>query len=161
MIRPARPDDVPEIAAMIRELAEYEHLSHEVRLNENDLRSDLFGPRKSARVLIAEDQGGVIGFALYFYNYSTFLGRPGIHLEDLFIRPPSRGRGHGKALLAHLAAIAFDENCGRLEWSVLDWNAPSIAFYKKLGAQPMDDWTTFRLTGDTLKDVALMADAAK
>ena len=151
MIRPARPADIPAIAAMIRELAEYEHLSQEVILDEAKLREHLFGDREFASVLIAEESSAVVAFALYFYNYSTFLGRPGIHLEDLFVRPAARGHGHGKALLAKLASIAVAAGCGRLEWSVLDWNAPSIAFYQKLGAQPLDDWTTFRLTGETLK----------
>ena len=159
MIRPALPDDVPKISAMIRELAAYENLSHEVLLQDGDLREHLFGKQIRASVLIAEDAGDVVGFALYFYNYSTFLGRPGIYLEDLFVRPNHRNHGHGKALLTHLASVAVREGCGRLEWSVLDWNEPSIGFYRRLGATAMDDWTTFRLTGDTLRTVAGLADA--
>jgi GNAT superfamily N-acetyltransferase len=158
MIRPATPDDTPTIAALIRALAEYERLSHEFVLDEAELREHLFGDRRYAEVILAEHDGDVVGFALFFHNYSTFLGKPGIYLEDLFVRPEHRGAGHGKALLAHLAKIAVERGCGRLEWSVLDWNEPSIAFYRSLGAAPMDDWTTYRLTGVAL--AALGADAS-
>jgi len=154
MIRDATPDDIPTIAALIRALAEYERLAHEVVLDEGELRAHLFGERPYAEVILAEHEGEVVGFALFFHNFSTFLGKPGIYLEDLFVRPEHRGGGHGKALLAHLAGIAVARGCGRLEWSVLDWNEPSIAFYRYLGATAMDDWTTYRLTGDSLADLA-------
>jgi len=151
MIRPARPEDVPTIAAFIRELAEYERLSQEVTLKETDLKEHLFGKRRYAEVLIAEENGAPVGFALFLHNYSTFLARPGIYLEDLFVRPAHRGKGHGKALLEELARIAVERGCGRFEWAVLDWNAPAIEFYKSLGAVMMHDWTIFRVSGDTLK----------
>jgi GNAT superfamily N-acetyltransferase len=151
MIRHATPGDVSAIAAMIRALAEYERLSDEVSLDEGRLQEHLFGARPYAEVLIAEDGGEAVGFALFFHNYSTFLGKPGIYLEDLFVCPDRRGVGHGKALLAALARISVERDCGRLEWSVLDWNEPSIAFYRSLGAAPMDEWTTYRLTGDALR----------
>jgi GNAT superfamily N-acetyltransferase len=154
VIRPATPADVPVIAELIRALADYERLSHEVVLDETSLREHLFGERPYAEVLLAEQEGAVVGFALFFHNYSTFLARPGIYLEDLFVRPEHRGAGHGKALLAHLASLAVERGCGRLEWSVLDWNEPSIAFYKSLGAAAMDEWTVYRLTGDGLTTLA-------
>ena len=154
MIRAATPADVPVIAELIRALADYEHLSHEVVLDEERLREHLFGARPYAEVVLAEHEGTVVGFALFFHNFSTFLGRPGIYLEDLFVRPEHRGAGHGKALLAHLASLAVERGCGRLEWSVLDWNEPSIAFYRSLGAVAMDEWTVYRLTGDALSTLA-------
>jgi GNAT superfamily N-acetyltransferase len=154
VIRPAAPAEVTVIAELIRALAEYERLSHEVVLDESLLRDHLFGPRPFAEVVLAEHGGEIVGFALFFHNYSTFLGRPGIYLEDLFVRPEHRGAGHGKALLAHLGRLAVERGCGRLEWSVLDWNEPSIAFYKSLGATPMDEWTVYRLTGDALSALA-------
>jgi GNAT superfamily N-acetyltransferase len=154
MIRPATPDDVPVIANLIRALAEYEKLAHAVVLNEADLRAHLFGPRVYAEVLMAEEAGAVVGFALFFHNYSTFGGRPGLYLEDLFVVPEARGKGHGKALLVALAGLAVQRGCGRVEWSVLNWNEPSIAFYKSLGAKPMDEWTVYRLTGDALTKLA-------
>ncbi len=157
MIREATIDDVPAIAALIRALAGYERLSHEVVLDEDDLRTYLFGERHYAEVLIADEGRDVVGFALFFHNFSTFLGKPGVYLEDLFVRPEHRGGGHGKALLARLARIAVERGCGRLEWSVLDWNEPSIAFYRSLGAQAMDDWTAYRLTGDALAALAEQA----
>lgn len=157
MIRPATPTDVPVIAELIRALADYERLSHEVVLDESALAEHLFGSRPYAEVVLAEHEGAVVGFALFFHNYSTFLGRPGIYLEDLFVRPEHRGAGHGKALLAHLARLAVERGCGRLEWSVLDWNEPSIAFYKSLGAVAMDEWTVYRLTGDALSALASSA----
>jgi GNAT superfamily N-acetyltransferase len=150
VIRPATPDDLPTIVALTRALAEYERLAHEVVLDEARLREHLFGPRPFAEVLIAEDAGRAVGFALFFHNYSTFLGRPGIYLEDLFVLPEARGHGHGKALLRALARLAVDRGCGRLEWAVLDWNEPAIGFYKSLGAVPMHEWTVFRVTGDEL-----------
>lgn len=154
MIRDATPNDVHTIAELIRALAEYERLAHEVVLDEAELRAHLFGERRYAEVVLAEEAGEVVGFALFFHNYSTFLGKPGIYLEDLFVRPEHRGGGHGKALLAHLARLAVERGCGRLEWSVLDWNEPSIAFYESLGAVAMDEWTVHRLSGDVLRALA-------
>lgn len=154
MIRAATPDDTHTIVQLIRGLAEYERLTHEVTLDEGELRAHLFGDRPFAEVILVEDAGDVIGFALFFHNFSTFLGKPGIYLEDLFVRPEHRGRGHGKALLAQLARLAVERGCGRLEWSVLDWNEPSIQFYRSLDAQSMDEWTTNRLTGDALRALA-------
>jgi GNAT superfamily N-acetyltransferase len=150
VIRPATPADVPTVARLIRALAEYERLAHEVVLDEARLRDHLFGPRSFAEVLIAEDAGTPVGFALFFHNYSTFLARPGVYLEDLFVLPEYRGRGHGKALFVALARLAVARGCGRLEWAVLDWNEPAVGFYKSLGAVPMDEWTVYRLTGDAL-----------
>ena len=154
MIRPATAADVPTIAQLIRDLAEYEKLSNEVVLDEAKLARDLFGSRPFAEVLLAEDGGAVVGFALFFHNYSTFLGQPGLYLEDLFVKPAARGRGLGKALLVALAKLAVERGCGRVEWSVLDWNEPSIAFYKSLGAKPMDEWTVYRLAGEALTGLA-------
>lgn len=153
-LRPVVPADVPLVLALINELAEYERLAHEVRATEEDIREALFGARPYAEVVIGEYDGEAVGFALFFHNFSTFLGRPGIYLEDLYVRPAMRGRGIGKALLAHLAALAVERRCGRLEWSVLDWNAPSIAFYESLGARPMEEWTVYRLTGEALHALA-------
>jgi GNAT superfamily N-acetyltransferase len=150
MIREATSNDVPEIAAMIRELADYEHLTHEMSLDPAALAEHLFGPRPYAEVLIAEHEQTIAGFALFFHNYSTFLGKPGIYLEDLFVRPAFRKLGLGKALLKHVARLALERGCGRLEWSVLDWNTPSIQFYKSLGARAMDEWTIYRVTGEQL-----------
>ncbi|MEQ1688097.1 MAG: GNAT family N-acetyltransferase [Sphingopyxis sp.] len=149
-IRPATPADLPLIAELIRALADYERLADSVRFDEAALAEHLFGPRPYAEVIIGELDNTAQGFALFFYNYSTFEGRPGLYLEDLFVRPEARGVGLGKALLAHLAALAVARGCARLEWSVLDWNAPSIAFYQGLGAKPMDEWTVMRLDGDAL-----------
>lgn len=154
MIRPAVPADVPTIAGLIRELAVYERLAHETVGSEATLREHLFGSRLYAEVLLADDDGTTVGFALFFHNYSTFLCRPGLYLEDLFVRPEYRGRGHGRALLAALARLAVDRGCGRVEWSVLEWNAPAIGFYRALGATALDDWTTFRLTGQALRGLA-------
>jgi GNAT superfamily N-acetyltransferase len=150
MIRPATAADVPTIDRLIRGLAEYERLAHEVVLDEDRLREHLFGPRPFAEVLLAEDAGAVVGFALFFHNYSTFLARPGVYLEDLFVLPEHRGKGHGKALLRAVARLAVERGCGRLEWSVLDWNHPAIAFYRSLGAVPMDEWTVYRVAGAAL-----------
>ena len=154
MIRSATPDDVPLILRFIRELAEYERMAHHVVATEEGLRETLFGARPYAEVVIAEEEGEAAGFALFFHNYSTFLGRPGIYLEDLYVRPEVRGRGIGRALLAHLARLAVERGCGRLEWWVLDWNEPAIRFYRALGAQPMDDWTVFRVDGEALETLA-------
>jgi GNAT superfamily N-acetyltransferase len=160
VIRFATADDLPTIVALIRGLAEYERLADAVVLEEETLGDHLFGPRQYAEVLLAEEADEVVGFALFFHNYSTFRGRPGLYLEDIFVRPEHRGRGHGKALLAALARLALDRGCGRLEWLVLDWNEPSIGFYQALGAVPMDEWTIYRLTGDSLAALgALGADA--
>lgn len=150
-IRPAASEDVPLVLEFIRELAEYEKLAHEVRATEEQLHATLFGPRPAAEVLIAAEDDIPVGFALFFPNYSTFLGCPGFYLEDLFVRPEARGKGIGRELLEHLARLTVERGWGRLEWRVLDWNEPSIAFYRKLGAQPLDDWTVFRVTGDALK----------
>ncbi len=149
-VRAATPADLPLIAVLIRDLAEYEKLAHEVRFADADLAQHLFGARPYAEVVIGEADGAAQGFALFFHNFSTFEGKPGIWLEDLYVRPAARGGGLGKALLAHLAALAAARGCARLEWSVLDWNAPSIAFYRALGARALDEWTTMRLDGAAL-----------
>jgi GNAT superfamily N-acetyltransferase len=153
-IRPAQERDVPLILAFIRELAEYEKLRHEAVVTEAQLRETLFGPRPYAEVVLAEVEGEALGFALYFHNYSTFLGRPGLYLEDLYVRPEARGMGIGRRLLVHLARVARERGCGRMEWSVLDWNEPAIGFYRALDARPMDEWTVFRLTGEALAALA-------
>ncbi|MDG2003983.1 MAG: GNAT family N-acetyltransferase [Novosphingobium sp.] len=149
-VRPATPDDLPLIAVLIRELAEYEQMSDAVRFDEADMALHLFGPRPAAEALIGELDGTPQGYALCFTTFSTFEGRPGLWLEDLFVRPDARGGGLGKALLAAIAGLARARRCARLEWSVLDWNEPAIAFYRKLGAQALDGWTTMRLEGDVL-----------
>ncbi|MEU8348800.1 GNAT family N-acetyltransferase [Streptomyces sp. NPDC048845] len=153
MIRTATADDVPAIAAMIRELAEYEKAGHEVEATEEHLHRALFGDNPAVFAHMAETDGVVEGFALWFLNFSTWQGVHGIYLEDLYVRPGARGRGHGRALLAELARICDERGYGRLDWSVLDWNAPSIAFYRALGAVPMDEWTGFRLTGEPLRQL--------
>lgn len=150
MIRPAIPDDIEVICDLIRGLAEYERLSHAVTFESDRLREFLFGPRPYAEVLLAEEAGQVVGFALYFHNFSTFVGKPGMYLEDLFVMPAHRGQGHGKALLLAVARLAVERGCGRMEWSVLDWNEPSIRFYKSLGAVPLEEWQIFRLTEESL-----------
>jgi len=153
-IRPATPADLPLIAQFIRDLADYEKLAHEVRFDEAKLGEKLFGPRPYAEVVIGEIDGSPQGFALFFHNFSTFEGRPGIYLEDLFVRPEARGSGLGKALLAHLAKLCVERDCARLEWSVLDWNAPAIGFYQSLSAKLMDEWTVMRVDGDALTKLA-------
>ena len=150
----ATEEDVPLILSLIRELAEYEKLSDEVVATEEGLRDNLFGRRRYAEVLIAEQGGTPAGFALFFHNFSTFLGKPGIYLEDLYVKPEFRGAGIGKELLVHLARLAKGRDCGRLEWWVLDWNEPAMGFYGKLGAVPMDDWTVYRVAGEALEDLA-------
>lgn len=153
-IRAASPVDIPLILQLVRELAEYERLLGDVEATEEALARTLFpsgGNPPAAQVVIGLLDGAPAGFAVYFFNYSTFLAKPGLYLEDLFVRPASRGKGLGKALLLHLARLANGRGCGRMEWSVLDWNKPSIEFYKSLGAVPLDDWTIFRLTGDALR----------
>ena len=153
-IRTATEADVPLILRFIRELAEYERLAHQVVATEELLRATLFGNPRFAEVLIGEDDGEPFGFALFFHNYSTFLARAGVYLEDLYVRPELRGKGYGRALLARLAAIALERNCGRVEWAVLNWNEPAIRFYRSLGALPMDQWTVYRITGDALEKLA-------
>jgi GNAT superfamily N-acetyltransferase len=153
-IRPAGEGDVAVILQFIRDLAKYEHLEHEVVATEAMLREALFGSRPYAEVVLACLSGEPVGFALFFHNFSTFLGRPGIYLEDLFVRPEARGHGVGRSLLKWLAATAVSRGCGRLEWAVLDWNEPSIRFYRNLGAVALDDWTTFRVTGPALTQLA-------
>ena len=158
IIRPASRADVPVILQFIRELARYERLEHEVCASAAELAEALFGERRYAEVVFACSSGLPVGFALFFHNFSTFRGRPGIYLEDLYVRPEARGRGIGKRLLAHLAHLAVQRRCARLEWAVLDWNEPSIGFYRSLGAVALDEWTVFRLTGDAL---ALLAGSAR
>jgi GNAT superfamily N-acetyltransferase len=153
-IRAAVVDDVPLILSFIRKLAEYEKLSNEVVATEAGIRESMFGARPVAEAVIASWGGEPAGFALYFHNFSTFQGRPGIYLEDLFVEPAYRRKGIGKALFGHLAQIANERSCGRLEWSVLDWNQPSIEFYVSLGAIAKAEWTTYRLSGDSLKKLA-------
>lgn len=153
-IRPAVENDVPLVLSFIRELAEYEKLSQQVTATESSLRQHLFGPHPAAEVIIATLDHDPAGFALFFQNFSTFVGRPGVYLEDLFVRAHARGAGVGRALLREVARTAVSRRCGRLEWSVLDWNEPAIGFYRKLGAVPMDDWTTFRVMGDALDKLA-------
>jgi len=156
-IRPATASDVPVILAFIRELAEYERLSHEVTATEELLATALFGPRPEAEVLIAWADGAPVGFALFLTNFSTFLARPGLYLEDLFIRPAYRGLGLGKRLLIEVARLAVARGCGRYEWSVLDWNTPSIRFYESLGAEMHADWRRMRVTGAALEQLARRA----
>ena len=151
--RSAERKDVPLILEFIRALAEYEHMADQVVADEATLEEWLFDRRK-AEVIFVVLEGKEVGFALFFHNFSTFLGRAGLYLEDLFVLPEVRGRGVGKAILKHLAALAVERGCGRLEWWCLDWNEPSIAFYRSLGAEPMSDWTVYRLTGDTLRNLA-------
>lgn len=154
-LRPATEADLDTIIELIRALAEYEREPDAVRLDRADLGRHLFGPRPYAEVILAETEAGAsAGFALFFHNFSTWEGRPGIYLEDLFVRPQYRGEGYGKALLAALARLARERGCARLEWAVLDWNAPAIRFYRALGAVPMDEWTTYRLTGEALARLA-------
>lgn len=149
----ARREDCALILDFIKELAEYERMSDQVVADETILQYWIFD-RQKAEVIFLMEEGRELGFALFFHNFSTFLGRAGIYLEDLFVRPEYRGRGCGKALLKKLASIAMERGCGRLEWSCLDWNSPSIAFYKSMGALPMEDWTTFRVSGETLEKMA-------
>ncbi len=153
-IRDATPADLPLIAQFIRDLAAYERLADAVRFDEAVLADRLFGARRYAEVIIGEVDGVAQGFALFFHNFSTFEGRPGVYLEDLFVRPEARGSGLGRALLSRLAAIAVERDCARLEWSVLDWNEPAIGFYRTLGAQMMDEWTVMRVDGSALDALA-------
>src|SRR5688572_30513821 len=153
-IREAVPDDAPVIAALIRALAEYERAPDDAVITEQQIRETLFGPHRRAEVVLGCEGSVAVGFAVFFHNYSTWLGRPGLYLEDLFVRAEARGRGYGRRLLAHLARIAEERGCLRMEWSVLDWNAPAIGFYRALGAIPMDEWTVYRLTGPALASLA-------
>jgi GNAT superfamily N-acetyltransferase len=150
VIRQAELSDVPVIADLIRGLARFEKLEDEVTMTDELLAKNLFGPRPYAETLIAEDRGSPVGFALFFHNFSTFLAKPGIYLEDLFVVPEQRGHGIGRALLQRLAQIAVERECGRLEWAVLDWNRDAIGFYERLGAKPNSEWTVYRLTGEAL-----------
>lgn len=153
-IRTATEADVPLILSLIKELAEYERLAHEVSATEDLLRESLFGERQVAEALLGYHEGDPAGFALFFHNFSTFLGRSGIYLEDLYVKPELRGRGVGRAMLVYLAKLARERNCGRLEWSVLNWNEPAIRLYRGIGALPMDEWTVYRLTGESLEGLA-------
>jgi len=154
IIRPARVEDVPLILQLIRDLAAYERAPNEVTATEEQLVDVFFGERRAAEVLLAFEGESPVGFAVYFYNFSTWLGRPGLYLEDLFVRPEKRGKGYGRALLVELAKIARERECGRMEWAVLNWNEPAIKFYRALGAKPMDEWTVFRLTRDGIAKLA-------
>jgi GNAT superfamily N-acetyltransferase len=156
-IRPATVTDVPIILELIRALATYERAPNDVTATEDGLSKVLFGEKPAAEVLLAFENETAVGFAVFFHNFSTWLGRPGLYLEDLFVRPEDRGKGCGRTLLVHLAKIARERGCGRMEWAVLDWNEPAINFYRKLGGKPMDEWTVFRLTRD---GIAKLADAA-
>jgi GNAT superfamily N-acetyltransferase len=153
-IRPARVEDVPVILELIRDLATYERAPEEVVATKDQLVDVLFGERPVAEVLLAFEGDSPVGFALYFYNFSTWLGRPGLYLEDLFVKPEKRGKGYGRALLVELAKIARDRGCGRMEWAVLNWNEPAIKFYRTLGAKPMNEWTVFRLTREEIAKLA-------
>ena len=153
-IRPATKEDAPVIFSLIKELADYERLSNEVVASVDDIRKTLFCERPFAEILIGEVDGHPVSFALFFYNYSTFLGKPGIYLEDLYVQPDHRGKGIGSKMLAHIAALAKRRNCGRFEWSVLDWNSPAIRTYEKLGATPMNEWILYRLSGEDLDRLA-------
>jgi GNAT superfamily N-acetyltransferase len=154
LIRRAHVEDVPVILGLIRDLATYERAPDEVAATEEQLVDVLFGEKPAAEVLLAFEKESPVGFAVYFYNFSTWLGRPGLYLEDLFVKPEKRGKGYGRALLVELAKIARDRGCGRMEWAVLDWNEPAIKFYRSLGAKPMHEWTVFRLTGNEIARLA-------
>ena len=154
MIRPATPSDVPAILSLLRELAAYEKLSHACIATEADFVQHLFGPTPAAEAMVAELDSHIVGYALWFRTFSTFLAKPGIYLEDLYVQPLHRNKGLGKSFLKHLARIAVERGYGRVEWSVLDWNEPSIGFYKSLGAEPLSDWTMMRLTGEKLRTFA-------
>lgn len=154
-IRPANANDADTIISLIKELADYERLSHEVVATADDIRDSLFGQHPFAEALIGEYEGVPISFALFFYNFSTFLGKPGIYLEDLYVKPDYRSNGFGRRMLAHIARLAIERDCGRFEWSVLDWNTPAIRTYDKLRAKPMKDWILYRLTGVALQELAM------
>ena len=154
LIRPAQVSDVPQILQLIRDLATYERAPNDVVATKEQLSTVLFGAKPAAEVRLAFENETAVGFAVFFHNFSTWLGRPGLYLEDLFVKPEYRGKGYGRALLVDLARIARDRGCGRMEWAVLDWNDPAIQFYRKLGAKPMDEWTVFRLTGEGIERLA-------
>jgi GNAT superfamily N-acetyltransferase len=160
-IRTARRADVPTILQLIRDLATYERAPNEVTATEEQLVDVLFGEKPAAEVLLAFENETPVGFAVFFHNFSTWLGRPGLYLEDLFVKPEKRGKGYGRALLVDLAKIAYERGCGRMEWAVLDWNNPAIKFYRALGAKPMDEWTVFRLTRDGIAELAKSDSIAK
>jgi GNAT superfamily N-acetyltransferase len=160
-IRPAHVEDVPIILQLIRDLAKYERAPNEVTATDEQLVDVLFGERPAADVLLAFEGQSAVGFAVFFYNFSTWLGRPGLYLEDLFVKPEKRGKGYGRALLIELAKIARDRGCGRMEWAVLDWNEPAIKFYRALGAKPMHEWTVFRLTRDGIASLADSGESIK
>ena len=149
-MRPLTPAEIPLLLQLIRELAEYEKMLDEVATTEESLHEAFFGPHPCAEALLGYEGDAPVGYAIFFHNFSTFTGRRGLYLEDLYVRPTARGRGYGRAFLKNLMQLAVARNCGRLEWCVLDWNTPAIGFYKKLGAVPMDEWTTFRMSGDAL-----------
>ena len=153
-IRHAEADDALLVLAFVRKLAEYERLAHEVEATADVLREMLFGPRPYAEVIFGEQAERAVGFALFFHNFSTFVGRPGIYLEDIYVDPEARGNAYGKAMMTYLARLAVERGCGRFEWSVLDWNEPSIGFYRRLGARPLNDWTVYRLAGEALERLA-------
>jgi GNAT superfamily N-acetyltransferase len=153
-IRPADMADVPIILQLIRDLATYERAPNEVTATEQQLADVLFGEKPRAEVALAFEEDIPVGFAVFFHNFSTWLGRPGLYLEDLFVKPDARGKGYGRALLVYLAKLARDRGCGRMEWAVLNWNEPAIEFYRKLSAKPMDEWTVYRLTGDEISRLA-------
>ncbi len=155
VIRQATADDCELLLTLIRELAEYEQLSHEVKATAEKLKENLFGPSQFAEVLIGECKGLAVGYALFFHSFSTFTGKPGLYLEDIYVKPDWRGRGYGKLMMVHIAGLAIERKCTRMEWSVLDWNAPSISFYRSIGAISMDGWTVQRLSGTALKELAL------
>lgn len=154
MIRPATIEDAQAVCHLIRQLAKYARMEHEVTFDEREVREHLFGLRPWAEVLVAEEAGEVVGFALFFHNYSTFAGKPGLYLEDLFVEPLYRGRRHGKALFQAVVRLALERGCARMEWSVLDWNEPAIRFYRSLGAKTLDEATIYRLAGESLARAA-------
>lgn len=154
MIRPAAIEDCQAVCHLIRQLAKYARMEREVTFDERQVCEHLFGPRPWAEALVAEEAGQVVGLALFFHNYSTFAGKPGLYLEDLFVEPMYRGRGHGKALFQAVVQLAVERGCGRMEWSVLDWNEPAIRFYRSLGAKPLDEATIYRLAGESLANAA-------
>ncbi len=153
-IRAAVEEDVPLILRFIKKLAHYERLSHEMIATEETLRKNLFGEKRVTEIILAEYQQAAVGFALFFHNVSTFLARQGIYIEDLYVNESYRGHGFGRAMFDHIVRLAKERGCGRIEWSVLDWNTPAIRFYEKLGAVPLSDWTTYRLTGEALRKIA-------
>ena len=159
-IRPARVEDVPLILELIRDLATYERAPKEVTATEEQLVAVLFGEKPVAEVLLAFEGKSAVGFAVFFHNFSTWLGRPGLYLEDLFVKPKKRGKGYGRALLVDLAKIALERGCGRMEWAVLNWNEPAIKFYRALGAKPMNEWTVFRLTREEIAKLGTAGDTA-